>query len=122
MIAVGVPTAGVIVTVLVTIADGPLQPLAVTSIITVPENPFAQVITPVVAPIDPAAPLLRLQLKPVLSVAVVAYVVVVVPLVSWHVGSTPADTVIAVGKPTVGVILTVLIVCADGPLRIFGQA
>ena len=72
----------VIVTVLVTITDGPLQPLAVTCIFTIPEKPRAQVMTPVVAPILPAAPLLRLQLKPVLFVAVVAYVVVVVPLVN----------------------------------------
>jgi hypothetical protein len=71
VIAVGVPTVGVITTVRVTIAEGPLQPLAVTWISVVPENPFAQVITPVAAPILPAAPLLRLQLKPVLFVAVV---------------------------------------------------
>jgi hypothetical protein len=103
VIAVGVPTVGVTVTVLVTIADGPLQPLAVTCILTVPENPLVQVIIPVVAPITPAAPLLRLQLKPVLVVAVVAYVVVVLPLINWHEGSTPAKIVIAVGVPTVGV-------------------
>ena len=72
VIAVGVPTVGVTVTVLVTIAEGPLQPLAVTWILTVPENPLVQVIIPVVAPIFPAAPLLRLQLNPVLFVAVVA--------------------------------------------------
>jgi hypothetical protein len=72
VIAVGVPTVGVIFTVLVTWADGPLQPLAVTCISTDPEKPFAQVIIPVVAPIDPAAPLLMLQLNPVLLVAVVA--------------------------------------------------
>jgi hypothetical protein len=72
VIAVGVPTVGVTTTVRVTIAEGPLQPLAVTCISTDPENPFAHVIIPVVAPIDPAAPLERLQLKPVLLVAVVA--------------------------------------------------
>ena len=103
VIAVGVPTGGPMTTVLVTIKDGPLQPLAVTWISTVPENPLAQVITPVEAPMLPAEGLLRLQLKPVLLVAVVVYVVVVVPLVSWQVGSLPAETVIAVGVPTVGV-------------------
>jgi hypothetical protein len=84
---------------------------------TVPENPLAQVIIPVVAPILPAKPLLRLQLNPVLLVAVVAYVVVVVPLINWHTGSVPAEIVIAVGVPTVGVIVTVLITCEDGPLQ-----
>ena len=64
------------VTVLVTIGDGPLHPLAVTRISTDPENPFVQVITPVVAFILPADGLLRLQLKLVLLVAVVEYVVV----------------------------------------------
>ena len=72
MIAVGVPTVGVITTVLVICADGPLQPLAVTRISTVPENPFAQVIIPVVASMVPAKGLFKLQLKPVLFVAVVA--------------------------------------------------
>ena len=72
VIAVGVPTVGVTVTVLITCEDGPLQPLAVTWILTVPEKPFAQVIMPVVAPMLPAKPLLRLQLNPVLLVAVVA--------------------------------------------------
>ena len=71
VIAVGVLTEGVIVTVLITCADGPLQPLAVTCILTEPLNPFAQVITPLDALIEPAAALLRLQLKPVLLVAVV---------------------------------------------------
>jgi hypothetical protein len=69
---VGNPTVGVIVTVLITCDDGPLQPLAVTWIFTVPENPLAQVMMPVVAPIEPAEPLLKLQLNPVLFVAVVA--------------------------------------------------
>ena len=68
----GVPTVGVIVTVLITCEDGPLQPLAVTWIFVVPENPLAQVITPVAATIEPAKPLLKLQLYPVLFVAVVA--------------------------------------------------
>jgi hypothetical protein len=72
VIAVGVPTVGVTVTVRVTCADGPLQPLAVTCIFTVPENPFAQVIIPVVAPMLPAELLLKLQLNAVLLVAVVA--------------------------------------------------
>ena len=70
------------VTVLITCADGPLQPLAVTWIFTLPENPLAQVMTPVEPLMLPAEELLRLQLKPVLFVAVVAYVVVVVPLVN----------------------------------------
>jgi hypothetical protein len=69
---VGVPTVGVMVTVLVTCAEGPLHPLAVTWIFTVPEKPLAQVITPVVAPMVPADGLLSDQLKPVLFVAVVA--------------------------------------------------
>ena len=56
--------------------------MAVTRIFTLPENPFAQVMIPEAAPIEPAAPLLNDQLKPVLFVAVVAYAVVVVPLVS----------------------------------------
>ena len=73
------PTVGVIFTVRLTIDDGPLQPLAVTWISTVPENPFAQVITPVPALIAPARALLKLQLNPVLFVAVVEYAVVVVP-------------------------------------------
>jgi hypothetical protein len=72
VIAVGVPTVGVTFTVLVTIAEGPLQPLAVTWMFTLPENPLAQVMIPVVAPMLPADGLLRLQLKPVLLVAVVA--------------------------------------------------
>ena len=70
--AVGVPTVGVILTVRVTCAEGPLQPLAVTWILTEPEKPLAQVITPVVALIAPARTLLIDQLKPVLFVAVVA--------------------------------------------------
>ena len=71
VIAVGVPTVGVTVTVLITCEEGPLQPLAVTWIFTVPENPLAQVITPVVMPMLPAKLLLKLQLNPVLFVAVV---------------------------------------------------
>ena len=57
---------------LIICAEGPLQPFAVTCMLTVPEKPLVQVMTPVVAPILPANPLLRLQLKPVLFVAVVA--------------------------------------------------
>ena len=72
VIAVGVPTVGVIVTVRITWAEGPLQPLAVTCMFTVPEKLLAQVIMPVVAPMLPAEPLLKLQLNPVLFVAVVA--------------------------------------------------
>jgi hypothetical protein len=62
---------GLTITVRMTCAEGPLQPLAVTWIFTLPENPIAQVITPVVAPMVPAAGLLMLQLNPVLFVAVV---------------------------------------------------
>ena len=102
-IAVGVPTVGVIVTDRITRDDGPLQPFADTRISTDPEKLFAQVMTPVVGLIEPAAALLNDQLKPVLFVAVVAYVVVVVPFVNWQVGSVPAAIVIAVGVPTVGV-------------------
>jgi hypothetical protein len=43
----------------------------VTWILTVPEKPLAHVITPELF-IEPAAPLLRLQLRPVLFVDVVA--------------------------------------------------
>jgi hypothetical protein len=67
----GIPTVGVTVTGLITFADGPLHPMAVTSIFTVPEKPFAHVITPVEASILPAAALLKDQLKPALLVAVV---------------------------------------------------
>jgi hypothetical protein len=55
--------------------------------------------------------LLKLQLNPVLLVAVVLYVVVVVPFVNWQVGSVPDDIVIAVGNPTVGV--TVICLLSD---------
>ena len=71
MIAVGVPTVGVIATGWVTVAEGPLQPLAVTWIFVVPEKPFAHVITPVEGLMEPAAALLNDQLKPVLLAAVV---------------------------------------------------
>ena len=71
VIVVGVPTVGVTFTVLITCADGLLQPLAVTLISTLPEKPSAQVIIPLEEPIDPADPLLSDQLKPVLLVAVV---------------------------------------------------
>ena len=72
VIVVGVPTVGVIDTDLTTCEEGPLQPLAVTRMSTLPENPLVQVIIPVVAPIEPADPLLKDQFKPVLLVAVVA--------------------------------------------------
>jgi hypothetical protein len=62
---------GFTVTVFLTKAEGPLQPIAVTWISTVPENPLAHVITPVEASILPAAALLKDQLNPVLLVAVV---------------------------------------------------
>jgi hypothetical protein len=69
--------------------------------------------------IEPAAALLKLQLNPVLFVAVLAYVVVVVPLVNWQLGSVPDEIVIAVGLPTVGVTVTVVVAAADGPLHPF---
>ena len=69
VIAVGVPTVGITVTVLTTCVDGPLQPFAVTWILTDPKNPLDQAITPVVAPMLPAAGLLILQLNPVLLLA-----------------------------------------------------
>jgi len=84
---------------------------------TLPANPLFQVITPVVGLIEPAKTLFIDQLKPVLLRAVVEYVVVVVPFVNWQVGSIPADIIMAVGEPTVGVILTVRLTCADGPLQ-----
>ena len=72
VMSVGVPTTGVTTTLRETIADGPLQPLAVTWISTEPANPLAQVISPVAGLMVPAAGLLSDQLKPVLSVDVVA--------------------------------------------------
>ena len=72
VIAVGVPTVGVSVTVRLICMDGPLQPLAVTLISTEPKKPFVQVIRPVVAFMEPAAGLLTDQVNPVLLVAVVA--------------------------------------------------
>ena len=72
VIAVGVPTVGVTTTERVTAAEGPLQPVAVTDIVAVPEYPFAQVITPDTAFITPAPAGSTDQLKPVLLVAVVA--------------------------------------------------
>ena len=105
-IADSVPTVGVKITVLITWGDGPLHPLAVTCIFTVPEKTLAQVITPVAGFILPAAALLKDQVKPVLFVAVLVYVVVVA-FVNWHVSSIPAETLIAAGVPTVGVIVTV---------------
>ena len=69
---VGVPTVGVTVTSLETCELGLLHPLAVTCMLTLPEKPFAQVITPLVALMEPAEGLSTLQLKPVLFVAVVA--------------------------------------------------
>src|SRR5512141_567371 len=115
----GVPTVGVMFTVRIVCADGPLHPFAVTRISTEPEKPLAHVITPVDTLIEPAAALLNDQLNPALFVAVVEYVVVVVPFVNWQVGSLPAEIVIAVGVPTVGVMFTVRTVCADGPLHPF---
>ena len=68
---VGVPTAGIIFTVLNTCEEGPLQPLAVTWMSTLPEKPLAHDIDPVTGFITPAAELLNDQLKPVLFVALV---------------------------------------------------
>src|SRR5512140_1437381 len=69
---IGVPTVGVTTTERVTAAEGPLHPFAVTLIVAVPEYPFAQVITPVIAFITPAPAGSTDQLKPVLLAAVVA--------------------------------------------------
>jgi hypothetical protein len=66
----GVPTVGLMDTARLTIAEGPLHPLAVTRIFTEPEKPFAQVITPDELML-PADALLTDQLKPVLLLAVV---------------------------------------------------
>ena len=66
-----------IVTFRVTGAEGPLQPLAVTVIVAVPEKPSVHVITPVVAFMVPAPAGETDQLKPVLFSAVVVYVAVV---------------------------------------------
>ncbi len=65
----GVPTVGITFTVLITCEEGPLQPFALTCIFTLPEKPFAQVITPEAGSIVPADPLLNDQLKPVLLAA-----------------------------------------------------
>ena len=70
VIGVGVPTVGVIVTVRVVIAEGPLHPLAITWIFTVPEKPLVQVMTPVEELMDPAEGLLILQTSPVDAQAV----------------------------------------------------
>jgi hypothetical protein len=67
----GIPTDAIIFTVRVTCEEGPLQPFAVTRILTEPKNPFAQVINPVAGLMDPAATLLNDQFKPELFVAVV---------------------------------------------------
>ena len=72
VMAVGVPTVGVIFTVLTTCVEGPPHPLAVTWISTVPKKPFDQLISPVEAFMEPAAISLTDQLNPVLLVAVVA--------------------------------------------------
>lgn len=120
-IALSVPAfaagAGLIVTEWEVEADGPLHPLAVTWMLTVPENPVAQVIIPVVGVIDPAAALLTDQLKPVLFVAVVEYVVEAVPVVSSQVGSLPDAIAMAAGVPTVGVMTTERETSAEGPLH-----
>lgn len=108
VIGVGVPTAGVTFTVRVTTGDVP-HPLAVTLMSTEPEKPLAHVITPVDGTMLPAAPLLSDQLNEVLLVAVVVYVVVVVPFVSWQTGSLPEAIVTGVGVPTVGVTVTVAV-------------
>ena len=71
VIAVGVPTVGVIFTARATGMEGPLQPSAITWMLTLPANPLVQVITPVEGSIDPARELVLDQVKPVLFVAVV---------------------------------------------------
>ena len=116
---VGTPTVLVTFIERTTCAEGPLQPFAVTCISTLPVKPLAQVITPVAASIEPAAELLKVQLNPVLFVAVVEYVVVVMPLANWQVGSVPDETVIAVGVPTVGVtsIVPVAFIELQPPVR-----
>jgi hypothetical protein len=110
----GVVTVGVMVIVLATWAEGPLQPFAVTLISTVPENPFAQVIRPVKGLILPAAGLLTDQLKFELHKAEVAKDVVVVALINWQVGGVPD---MEPGVLTVGVTNTVFETCAEGPLQ-----
>jgi hypothetical protein len=52
----GVPTVGVTVTVVDAEAEGPLQPLAVTLTVAVPENPAAQVTVAVVPVLDMVFP------------------------------------------------------------------
>ena len=120
-IALSVPAfaagAGLMLTLRVLAVEGPLQPFAVTWMVTVPENPVAQVIIPVVGVIDPAAALLTDQLRLVLFAAVVEYVVVNVPVVSSHEGSLPEAIVIVVGLLTVGVITTAREMSVEGPLH-----
>lgn len=76
-IAVGTPRAGPTTTVLITCNEGPLQPLAVTRMSTVPKKLLAHDKTPAEEML-PAAALLKDQFKPVLFIAEVVYVVVVV--------------------------------------------
>ena len=108
------------VIVRLTVADGPLQPLAETRILTEPENPLVQVtrLVPIVVVLDrvPAAGLLKLQLYPEAKAAVVLYVVVVVLFRIWQVGSVPV-TVIAEWVPTVSDMVTVVEAEAEQPLR-----
>ncbi len=122
-IIVGV-NGGLMVTFLIVIAEGPLQPFAVTCIETVPVKPFVHVITPVVGSIVPAVDLLIDQLKPSLLVAVVVYPVIVVPLINTQVGSVPSLISIAVGFPTAGVGLTVIarVDVASGQTPLFTTA
>jgi hypothetical protein len=84
--------------------------------VAIPEKPFAQVITPEEL-IVPASAGITDQLKPVLLLAMVKYVVVVVPLVNWQVGSVPAVTVIGEGVLTVGTTFTVLVTGVTGALH-----
>ena len=105
-IADGIPTVGATVIVRVVCDDGPLHPLAVTCMITVPENPSAHVITPVVALMMPALASLMDQFNPVLLLAVVPNAVVVTSFCNLQAGGVP---VIAVGVPTVGIKVTVCV-------------
>ena len=66
--------------------------------------------------IVPADALSLDQFKPVLLPAVLVYVVVI-PAPGAHVGSVPAEMVIAVGVPTLGLMVTSLDVCVLAPLH-----
>ena len=73
--ALGIPTVGVTVTLVLAATDGPLQPLAVTLMVAVPLNVLLQVTVPVVLPplIVPAVLGLMDQVYPVALDALAAY-------------------------------------------------